>query len=173
VQPDLNRVWKWPGGRLLCRADAGRPYSGVFFGEYCEVLVYGAKNSKYAPVAAQTTPSDGGAPSIQLPRDVLPVIGFWFWHPAEFERDGYKRFVDTVCRHSDFNVLTAMMMVPKKEVTDADVALWRDSRGMLRGVLQGWGGPTPAALTILTSNWLRLAVPTPLPPREQWLEKWW
>jgi hypothetical protein len=43
VQPDLNRVWKWPGGRLLCRADAGRPYSGVFFGEYCEVLVYGAK----------------------------------------------------------------------------------------------------------------------------------
>ncbi len=43
VQPELNRVWKWPGGRLLCRADEKRPYSGVFFGEYCEVSVYGAK----------------------------------------------------------------------------------------------------------------------------------
>jgi hypothetical protein len=42
VQPDFDRVWKWPGGRFLCRADAERPYNGVFFGEYCEVAVYGA-----------------------------------------------------------------------------------------------------------------------------------
>jgi hypothetical protein len=59
--------------------------------------------------------------SIRLPRDVPPVIGFWFWHPAEFEPEGYKRFVDTIRRHSNYNVVTAMMMMPKKEVADADV----------------------------------------------------
>lgn len=45
TQPSLDRVWKWPGGRILCRADAQRPYSGVFFGEYCTVSVYGARTA--------------------------------------------------------------------------------------------------------------------------------
>lgn len=42
-----------------------------------------------------------------------------------------------------------------------DVALWRDDRGRMRGVIQGWTGPIPAALTALTADWLRLAVPKP------------
>lgn len=46
AQPELNRVWKWPGGRLICRADASGLAGGVFFGEYCEVLVYGAKQKQ-------------------------------------------------------------------------------------------------------------------------------
>lgn len=45
TQPSLDRVWKWPGGRLVCRADASRPHSGVFFGEYCTVAVYGARSA--------------------------------------------------------------------------------------------------------------------------------
>jgi hypothetical protein len=43
----------------------------------------------------------------------------------------------------------------------ADVALWRDGQGKMRGVLQDWKGPVPAALATLTASWLRLAVPTP------------
>lgn len=42
VQPHFDRVWKWPGGRFSCRADSARDYNGIFFGEYCDVAVYGA-----------------------------------------------------------------------------------------------------------------------------------
>ena len=45
-----------------------------------------------------------------------------------------------------------------------DLALWRDAKGAWHGVLQGVDGPVPAALTARTSDWLRLAVPTPLQP---------
>lgn len=45
TQPGLDQVWKWPGGRLLCRADESRPSSGVFFGEYCDVAIYGARDA--------------------------------------------------------------------------------------------------------------------------------
>jgi len=44
-----------------------------------------------------------------------------------------------------------------------DVALWRDDQGRMRGVLQGWRGPVPKPLAALTANWVRLALPTPLP----------
>ena len=44
----------------------------------------------------------------------------------------------------------------------ADVALWRDDKGRMHGVLQDWIGPIPAALTAITSDWLRLSVPKPL-----------
>lgn len=44
TQPGLDRVWKWPGGRLYCRAGTDRPGSGVFFGEYCDVAIYGARS---------------------------------------------------------------------------------------------------------------------------------
>ncbi len=43
-----------------------------------------------------------------------------------------------------------------------DVALWRDARGEMHGVLQDWRGPIPAPLAALTEDWLRLAVPAPL-----------
>lgn len=42
TQPYLDRVWKWPGGRFVCRADPQGWAGGIFFGEYCEVSVYGA-----------------------------------------------------------------------------------------------------------------------------------
>ena len=42
-----------------------------------------------------------------------------------------------------------------------DVALWRDRRGAWHGVLQGWTGPVPAALTAITDNWARLLTPEP------------
>jgi hypothetical protein len=41
----------------------------------------------------------------------------------------------------------------------ADVALWRDPKGTLQGVLQGYEGDVPADLAALTSNWLRLELP--------------
>ena len=43
-----------------------------------------------------------------------------------------------------------------------DVALWRDARAQMHGVVQGWSGPIPAALSNITSDWQRLAVPQPL-----------
>ena len=46
----------------------------------------------------------------------------------------------------------------------ADVAMWRDDRGRMRGVIQGWNGPIPRALTAITGNWLRLAVPIAFEP---------
>ncbi|MCX6873635.1 MAG: hypothetical protein NTW21_07480 [Verrucomicrobia bacterium] len=44
----------------------------------------------------------------------------------------------------------------------ADVALWRDANGQMHGVLQDWTGPVPAALSAITGDWLRLAVPEPV-----------
>lgn len=44
----------------------------------------------------------------------------------------------------------------------ADIALWRDEKGKMQGVLQDWDGPIPAALTAITPNWLRLVVPANL-----------
>lgn len=44
----------------------------------------------------------------------------------------------------------------------ADVALWRDNQGQMHGVLQDWTGPVPATLAVITDDWLRLAIPTPL-----------
>ena len=41
----------------------------------------------------------------------------------------------------------------------ADLALWRDLKGKWHGVLHGWDGPAPAALTVITGNWSRVAVP--------------
>jgi hypothetical protein len=43
-----------------------------------------------------------------------------------------------------------------------DMALWRDDRRQMHGVLQDWNGPVPAALAGLSAEWLRLAVPAPL-----------
>jgi len=46
VRPDSDHVFKWPGGRILCRADRSRLMNGAFFGEYLEVHVYGALPDK-------------------------------------------------------------------------------------------------------------------------------
>ena len=44
-----------------------------------------------------------------------------------------------------------------------DLALWRDAKGTWHGVLQGVDEPVPAVLAARTTDWLRLAMPTPLP----------
>ena len=43
-----------------------------------------------------------------------------------------------------------------------DVAIWRDAGGKIRGVIQGWNGPIPPALTAITKDWLPLRLPKPL-----------
>ncbi|MCF7972844.1 MAG: hypothetical protein K9N55_03415 [Phycisphaerae bacterium] len=43
----------------------------------------------------------------------------------------------------------------------ADVALWKDKNGAWQGVLQGYEGVVPEALTTLCQNWTRLKVPIP------------
>ena len=40
-----------------------------------------------------------------------------------------------------------------------DMALWRDDRRQMHGVLQDWNGPVPEPLASLSKDWLRLAVP--------------
>jgi len=45
----------------------------------------------------------------------------------------------------------------------ADVAVWRDATGQMRGVLQDYEGPVPPALSALAKTWTRLAVPAPCP----------
>ena len=46
----------------------------------------------------------------------------------------------------------------------ADVALWQEAKGKMQGVLQDYQGPVPADLKAITPHWLRLDVPTPIPP---------
>jgi len=46
-----------------------------------------------------------------------------------------------------------------------DLAVWREGNGPWRGVLQNAGPAIPVALTRLTTNWMFLASPTPVPPR--------
>jgi hypothetical protein len=43
-----------------------------------------------------------------------------------------------------------------------DLALWRDTRGIWHGVLQGFPGPIPSELTRITTNWTRVRVPQPM-----------
>lgn len=43
-----------------------------------------------------------------------------------------------------------------------DVAVWRDVGGRMRGVVQGWDGPIPAALMSITRDWMILRLPAPL-----------
>ncbi len=44
----------------------------------------------------------------------------------------------------------------------ADLALWRDLESKWQGVLHGWDGPVPAALTTITDDWSRVSVPVAL-----------
>jgi hypothetical protein len=62
-----------------------------------------------------------GVVPTRLPQNVLPVLGCWFWTEQEFQPGGYREFLDTVARHSAYNVLTTSVRVPLKEVTDDDV----------------------------------------------------
>ena len=43
-----------------------------------------------------------------------------------------------------------------------DVVFWREGRSKWRGILQGYEGPVPEALTKITKNWMRLRIPAPL-----------
>jgi hypothetical protein len=54
-----------------------------------------------------------------------------------------------------------------------DVALWKDEKGVWKGVLQDYHGPVPEALQNMCREWLRLDVPAELkegalarPPKE-------
>ncbi|MCY3018333.1 MAG: hypothetical protein NTW87_04775 [Planctomycetota bacterium] len=44
----------------------------------------------------------------------------------------------------------------------ADVALWKDPKGVWQGVLQDYAGHVPKDLAALCKNWIRLQVPEPL-----------
>jgi hypothetical protein len=43
-----------------------------------------------------------------------------------------------------------------------DIALWKDEKGVWKGVLQDYNGPVPEALQKICREWLRLAVPAEL-----------
>ncbi len=43
-----------------------------------------------------------------------------------------------------------------------DLALWKDEKGKLCGLLQGWQGTMPATLLAITQDWRHLDVPVPL-----------
>ena len=45
VRPSHDQLWKWPGGRLHCRADRSQVMNGAFYGEYIAVSVYGATDT--------------------------------------------------------------------------------------------------------------------------------
>lgn len=45
-----------------------------------------------------------------------------------------------------------------------DLAVWRGAQDEWRGVVQGWNGPLPEALSGLTTNWIRLRLPEPMNP---------
>jgi hypothetical protein len=45
-----------------------------------------------------------------------------------------------------------------------DLALWRDSRGRMHGVIQGWSGPIPSPLAAIAADWQKLDLPAQLSP---------
>lgn len=49
-----------------------------------------------------------------------PSIGCWFWFENEFERDGYKRFIDLHEKYSSFELLTTSLRCPG-DLTDPRV----------------------------------------------------
>jgi len=42
------------------------------------------------------------------------------------------------------------------------VALWRDHKGQMHGVLQGYEGSLPPVLAGITDDWLRLGIAGPM-----------
>ena len=58
--------------------------------------------------------------SHNLVKTAWPGIGCWFWGAAEFQPEGYKRFLDLHERHSAFRLLTTSIRHPV-EVTDPKV----------------------------------------------------
>jgi hypothetical protein len=73
----------------------------------------------------------------QLPDNVMPTLGCWFWSEVVFEPEGYKPFIDQVRLHSPYNLLTTSLRAPEKEVTDEDVhaqikaaAIYAQKRGI-------------------------------------------
>ena len=68
---------------------------------------------------------------------VMPTLGCWFWLDAEFEPNGYQKFIDQFSLHSAYNYLTTSMRIHEKEVTDDDVynqikaaAIYAQDRGV-------------------------------------------
>src|SRR5690554_2141978 len=56
-----------------------------------------------------------------VPYPIPPVIGAWFWGSEQFEPEGYKEFIDTVSRHSPYNLLTTGFRIRGRDITDIDV----------------------------------------------------
>ena len=73
----------------------------------------------------------------RLSEKVMPTLGCWFWAEAEFEPNGYKKFINQFSLNSAYNYLTTSMRIPEKEVTDDDVydqikaaAIYAQERGV-------------------------------------------
>jgi hypothetical protein len=60
-------------------------------------------------------------PSVRMPDGVTPVIVAWFWFDEDFQRDGYRPFLDMIAEHSGASLLMTSLRAFKKEVTDEDV----------------------------------------------------
>ena len=54
---------------------------------------------------------------VSLPDHVMPVQASWFWGEEEFSPDGYKTFIDTICLHSPFNLISASVRQFGRETT--------------------------------------------------------
>jgi hypothetical protein len=72
-------------------------------------------------VALAACVASGAEPAVshRLPQGVAPAIGCWFPLDAEFAPGGYRAFLDTVSRHSAYNLLTTSLRVRDREITDA------------------------------------------------------
>ncbi len=57
-----------------------------------------------------------------------------------------------------FKVLDFEISLDKR----VDIALWKDEKGKLSGLLQGWSGAIPPALLAITKDWIHLDIPVPL-----------
>ena len=56
-----------------------------------------------------------------IPSDLQPVIGAWFWGEDIFKPDGYKYFLDQASEHSCYDLLSTGIRVPGRDITDIDV----------------------------------------------------
>ncbi len=59
--------------------------------------------------------------SLRLPKDILPVIGAWFWSDEDMNPEGYKKFIDVAAVHSPYNLLTTSIRIEGQEVIKKSV----------------------------------------------------
>ena len=105
--------------RLLFEEGTDHRVRNLKLVELVEVRILKAGEAAETPAAPATSSVD--PLKIRLPADVPPVIGCWFWTPADGEPENFKPFLDGVAKHTAWNLVTMSIRIGNRHMTDPDV----------------------------------------------------